>query len=216
LARPGDFSVPPRALLHPSGRNPGSAEIGYGFQFGGGWSLQPSGQITFITVDQGNYTERAYGLDIHPEDADSAIGRLGLQLQDTVYSAGGTAYTPYVNFNVLSEFEGDNKTKVSGTALVADLEGTWYDVGAGLTAAIVRQARSIRHRRLQVRRRRRCRRHGRRAHALVAASETSSPATIGALLVKSGVPPLFGLGFMPGSCAKVEVLARNSRVHAQT
>ena len=66
----------------------------------------------------------------------SAIGRLGLQLQDTVYSAGGTAYTPYVNFNVLSEFEGDNKTKVSGTALVADLEGTWYDVGAGLTAAM--------------------------------------------------------------------------------
>ena len=48
----------------------GSAEIGYGFQFGGGWSLQPSGQITFITVDQGNYTENAYGLDIHPEDAE--------------------------------------------------------------------------------------------------------------------------------------------------
>jgi outer membrane autotransporter protein len=113
----------------------GSAEIGYGFAFGGGWSLQPNGEITFISVDQGNYESKAYGFDIHPEDADSAVGRLGIQLQDTMYNASGAAITPYANFNVLSEFDGGSKTLVGGTAFASDLDGTWYDVGAGITAA---------------------------------------------------------------------------------
>src|SRR4029079_7454939 len=79
----------------------GSAEIGYGFAFGGGWSLQPNGEITFISVDQGNYESKAYGFDIHPEDADSAVGRLGLHLPDTIELAFGAASTACPNLNRL-------------------------------------------------------------------------------------------------------------------
>ena len=52
-----------------------------------------------------------------------------------MYSASGAAITPYANFNVLSEFDGGSKTLVGGTAFASDLDGTWYDVGAGITAA---------------------------------------------------------------------------------
>lgn len=112
-----------------------SGEIGYGFNFGGGLTLQPSGQLTFISVDPDGYTETAYALSISSKDAQSTIGRLGLQLEDTMKSASGTDITPYVNFNVLSNFDGDNRTTISGTNLVSDIGGTWYDVGGGVTAS---------------------------------------------------------------------------------
>jgi outer membrane autotransporter protein len=113
----------------------GSGEVGYGFDVGSGFVIQPQAQLTYANVSQDDYTD-SYGLRIRPEDADSLIGRLGIQLQTTIPGINGQSFTPWAVFNVLSEFMGDNDTNVAGTVLTSDIGGTWYNAGLGFNAAI--------------------------------------------------------------------------------
>ncbi len=91
--------------------------------------------MTYVNVSQDAYTA-SNGVEVRPDDADSLVGRLGLQLQTTVTAANGMAITPWAIFNVLSEFAGDNNTNVSGVILASDIGGTRYNAGAGFNAAI--------------------------------------------------------------------------------
>jgi outer membrane autotransporter protein len=113
----------------------GSAEVGYGFDVGSGFVIQPQAQLTYANVDQDSYTD-SYGLDVSPEDADSLIGRLGVQFQTTIAGINGQSFTPWAVFNVLSEFMGDNDTNVAGTVLTSDIGGTWYNAGLGFDAKL--------------------------------------------------------------------------------
>jgi outer membrane autotransporter protein len=113
----------------------GSGEVGYGFDLGNGFVVQPQGQLTYVNVSQDAYTSST-GIEVRPDDADSLVGRLGVQLQTTVTAANGMAITPWAIFNVLSEFAGDNDTNVAGVILASDIGGTWYNAGAGFNAAI--------------------------------------------------------------------------------
>jgi outer membrane autotransporter protein len=113
----------------------GSAEVGYGFDLGNGFVVQPQGQLTYVNVSQDSYTTST-GIEVSPDDADSLVGRLGVQLQTTVAGINGQSFTPWAVFNVLSEFSGDNRTNVAGLVLASDIGGTWYNAGAGFNAAI--------------------------------------------------------------------------------
>lgn len=111
----------------------GSIEMGYGFEVASGWVIQPQAQLAYASANQDAYVD-SIGTYVTPGDADSLIGRLGLQVQSTFVMATGQTLTPYATFNVLSEFLGDNKTNVAGTVLTSDINGTWYNAGLGFTA----------------------------------------------------------------------------------
>ncbi|WP_018390128.1 autotransporter outer membrane beta-barrel domain-containing protein, partial [Ancylobacter sp. FA202] len=111
----------------------GSIEMGYGFELANGWVLQPQAQLAYASASQDAYFD-SIGTSVSPGDAESLIGRLGLQVQSTFVMATGQTITPYAIFNINSEFLGDNKTNVAGTVLTSDINGTWYNAGIGFTA----------------------------------------------------------------------------------
>ena len=111
----------------------GSIEMGYGFDLGNSWVIQPQAQLAYVSANQDAYVD-SIGTYVTPGDAESLIGRLGLQVQSTFVMATGQTITPYAIFNVNSEFLGDNKTNVAGTILTSDINGTWYNAGIGFTA----------------------------------------------------------------------------------
>jgi fibronectin-binding autotransporter adhesin len=113
----------------------GSAEIGYGFAFGNGWSLMPQGQLIGIEVTENSFTD-AYGVNVSVGDSTSIIGRLGLQIQDSIPTASGGVIAPYAIVNVYSNFEGDTVSYVNGTRLASDIGVTWGTIGGGLTASL--------------------------------------------------------------------------------
>jgi outer membrane autotransporter protein len=113
----------------------GSAEIGYGIAFGGGWSLTPQGQLIGITVDEESFSD-AFGVNVNVGESDAVIGRLGLQLQDSIPTASGGVIAPYVVANVYSNFDGQTDSYVNGTKLASDIGVTWGSVGGGLTASL--------------------------------------------------------------------------------
>ncbi|WP_425104534.1 autotransporter outer membrane beta-barrel domain-containing protein [Ancylobacter sp.] len=111
----------------------GSIEMGYGFDLGNSWVIQPQAQLAYVSANQDAYVD-SIGTYVTPGDAESLIGRLGLQVQSTFVMATGQTITPYAIFNVNSELLGDNKTNVAGTILTSDINGTWYNAGIGFTA----------------------------------------------------------------------------------
>ena len=111
----------------------GSIEMGYGFELSNSWVIQPQAQLAYVSANQDSYVD-SIGTYVTPGDAESLIGRLGLQVQSTFVMATGQTITPYAIFNVNSEFLGDNKTNVAGTILTSDINGTWYNAGIGFTA----------------------------------------------------------------------------------
>ncbi|SCW96502.1 autotransporter outer membrane beta-barrel domain-containing protein, partial [Ancylobacter rudongensis] len=111
----------------------GSIEMGYGFELSNGWVIQPQAQLAYASASQDSYYD-SIGTYISPGDAESLIGRLGLQVQSTFVMETGQTITPYAIFNVNSEFLGDNKTNVAGTVLTSDINGTWFNAGLGFTA----------------------------------------------------------------------------------
>ncbi len=112
-----------------------SLEVGYGIGLGNGFIIQPQGQLSYMEVGKEKVKETSPGipLDIEREKAESLRGRLGLQIQNTWTTSGGTQFSPYVIGNVLHEFMGDNTTKVAGTEFSNDMGGTWFNAGAGFT-----------------------------------------------------------------------------------
>lgn len=111
----------------------GSIEMGYGFELANGWVIQPQAQLAYASANQDAYFD-SVGTYVSPGDAESLIGRLGVQVQSTFIMSTGQSITPYATFSVQSEFMGDNTTNVAGTVLTSDINGTWYNAGLGFTA----------------------------------------------------------------------------------
>ncbi len=111
-----------------------SLEAGYGFGLGGGFIIQPQGQLTYMQVTGDKFDESSPGipLTIDRATANSLRGRLGLQLQ-TTFTDGTSQFSPYVIGNVIHEFMGNNKTTVADSTFRSDMGGTWYNVGGGMT-----------------------------------------------------------------------------------
>jgi outer membrane autotransporter protein len=112
-----------------------SAEVGYGFGVGGGLVVQPQAQIAYTDVSIDGF-EDSYGVSVSYGSAESLIGRLGLQLQANLVQPDGGLISPYALFNVYSEFEGDNQSRISGVEFASDVSGTWYSAGGGVTAKL--------------------------------------------------------------------------------
>jgi outer membrane autotransporter protein len=113
-----------------------SLELGYGIGLGNGFIIQPQGQLSYMQVSKEKFKESSspgIPLEVERDKGESLRGRLGLQLQNTWVTSGGTQFSPYIIGNVLHEFMGDNKTTVSGTPFHNDMGGTWYNAGAGFT-----------------------------------------------------------------------------------
>jgi outer membrane autotransporter protein len=112
-----------------------SGEIGYGFGIGGGMVIQPQAQLAYTDLTVDSFKDSApYGLGVSYGVTESLIGRIGVQLQANLVQPGGGTISPYAIFNVLSEFEGNNKTTVAATDFRSDVSGTWYSAGGGVTA----------------------------------------------------------------------------------
>lgn len=111
-----------------------SLEAGYGFGLGGGFIIQPQGQLSYMQVSGDKFNESSPGvpMTIDQATANSLRGRLGLQLQ-TTFTDGTSQFSPYVIGNVIHEFMGNNKTTVADTTFRNDMGGTWYNVGGGMT-----------------------------------------------------------------------------------
>lgn len=75
-------------------------------------------------------------MSVIPGDSNAIIGRLGLQLQDSMPTASGGVIAPYAIFNAFSNFDGRTTTDVSGTTLTSDVGVTWYSVGGSVTASL--------------------------------------------------------------------------------
>jgi len=113
-----------------------SMEVGYGIGLGGGFIIQPQGQLSYMQTSKEKFKESktpGIPLEIERDSGESLRGRVGVQLQNTWITSGGTQFSPYVIANVLHEFMGDNKTTVSGTEFRNDMGGTWYNAGAGFS-----------------------------------------------------------------------------------
>ncbi len=113
-----------------------SLEAGYGIGLGGGFIVQPQGQLSYMETSKEKFREKkspGVPLEIERDGTESLRGRLGLQLQNTFMLGNETQFSPYVIGNVLHEFLGDNRTKVAGTEFRNDMGGTWFNAGAGFT-----------------------------------------------------------------------------------
>jgi len=111
-----------------------SGEVGYGFGVGG-LVVQPQAQLAYTSLTIDGF-EDSYGVQAHYGTSESLIGRLGVQLQANIVQADGGLISPYAIFNVYSEFEGSNQSKISDVEFVSDVSGTWYSAGGGVTAKL--------------------------------------------------------------------------------
>ena len=82
------------------------------------------------------YFTDAFGVNVNPGDADTFIGRFGLQLQDSITTASGGVIAPYAIANLYSNFDGSTVSSVNGTRLASDIGATWGSIGGGLTASL--------------------------------------------------------------------------------
>ncbi len=113
----------------------GSGEVGYGFNLGGNFVLQPQGQLTYAHYDQDEFIDaEPYELDVKSSSAESLVGRAGLQLQANYLGQDGSVFAPYAIINALTDFRGDSTVTVAGTPFASDVGVTWYNVGGGFTA----------------------------------------------------------------------------------
>ncbi len=120
----------------------GSLEGGYAFKFGNGYTLEPQAQIIYQNVSFDNARD-AFGRFTF-DDGDSMRGRLGLRLTKTWNGAENgmqaRLITGWLRANIWHEFMGQTTTKISGinggevTPFSSNLEGTWGELGAGITA----------------------------------------------------------------------------------
>ena len=110
----------------------GSGEVGYGIRLGGNLILQPQAQLTYSNYSQDAFVD-SFAVQTAAVDAESLIGRAGLQLQGN-FGGPGNVFSPYAIINVLSDFRGDATTTVGGTPFASDIGVTWYNVGGGFTA----------------------------------------------------------------------------------
>lgn len=117
----------------------GSIETGYGFDLGDNLVLQPQTQMIWSKASAGDFTD-PYGIEVHDQEAESLIGRVGVRLEKTFYFDEKPEYdrslVTFADANALHDFKGDSELTASGDSIGADMGGTFYDIGAGLVAHV--------------------------------------------------------------------------------
>ena len=113
-----------------------SAETGFRYQLGNGFSLTPQMQLVWSRVDFDSFTD-AYGARVSLRNGDSLRGRLGLSLD---YEKGWTAADGtksrahvYAIANLYNEFLKGSKVSVENTSFRSRDERLWAGVGLGGT-----------------------------------------------------------------------------------
>jgi outer membrane autotransporter protein len=140
IAKVNQLDLSIRSLTRPVHANPdgdsfsGSAEIGYGFAAGDDWSITPQAQLIATDFEQENFSD-GFGLDVSTDESNSLVGRLGIQVQNSIATASGGVIAPYAIANLYSNFDGETVSYVSGTRLVSDIGGTCGSIGGGITAS---------------------------------------------------------------------------------
>jgi len=118
-----------------------SAEGGYPFAVGGGWSLEPQSQLIYQSLSLANASDAAARVQFR--DADSLAGRIGgrasrnWQWDQKNYP---DLLTGWFFANLWHEFKSDAVTAFSSqdgnVPFHSDLGGSWWELGAGLSAQL--------------------------------------------------------------------------------
>jgi outer membrane autotransporter protein len=120
-----------------------SLEGGYPFHFVGGWLIEPEAQLIYQTISLSDSNDIA--AQVRFDDVDSLAGRVGVRFAKTwsLYGASDPCQvTAWLRPNLWREFRGDPLTQFSSeTGFVpfhANLFGYWFEMNAGVSAAINR------------------------------------------------------------------------------
>ncbi|WP_102301463.1 autotransporter outer membrane beta-barrel domain-containing protein [Dyella sp. AD56] len=118
-----------------------SAEGGYPFAFGNGWSLEPQSQLIYQSLHLANAYDSAASVQFR--DSDSLAGRIGGRASRTWQWS--QKYTPdlltgWFFANLWHEFKSDAVTAFSSqdgnVPFHSDLGGSWWELGVGGSAVL--------------------------------------------------------------------------------
>ena len=114
-----------------------SAEYGRRIELGKGWFFEPQAQVQFARITEADYVT-SQGTRVEADGINSLIARAGFRLGREF--GGKSQGSVYVKADVLHEFLGDQDVHaLDGTTdnrwytVGYDNDGTWYDVGLGLS-----------------------------------------------------------------------------------
>lgn len=114
-----------------------SAEYGRRIELGKGWFFEPQAQVQFARITDADYVT-SQGTRVEVDGVNSLIARAGFRLGREF--GGDSQGSVYVKADVLHEFLGDQDVHaLDGTTdnrwytVGYDNDGTWYDVGLGLS-----------------------------------------------------------------------------------
>ena len=114
-----------------------SAEYGRKIELGKGWFFEPQAQVQFARITDADYVT-SQGTRVEVDGINSLIARAGFRLGREF--GGESQGSVYVKADVLHEFLGDQDVHaLDGTTdnrwytVGYDNDGTWYDVGLGLS-----------------------------------------------------------------------------------
>ena len=122
-----------------------SANAGYNFDAGNGWSIEPSAGIVYSNTSVDRYinvTMSGYQDAVNTNSIESALGRLSLRVAKSVETSN-VIWQPFVTASVVHEFAGD---VVSNITTLSNLQvdtsttsrvGTYGQYSAGLAAQFV-------------------------------------------------------------------------------
>ena len=103
-------------------------EIGYRWNGGGSWFLEPIASIAWSTTDLDDAA--AFGAGFSWDDADSLYGKAGARL-GTTFGTGDVVLTPYIGVYAVEEFDGENTFTFSTGPTAFTIQGDQRD-GYGL------------------------------------------------------------------------------------
>lgn len=116
-----------------------SFETGRQLENGTGWFVEPQVQMQYLRIASGDYSTAQ--TKVEQDAIDSLIGRAGFRVGK--FLSEDKAQTVYFKADVLREFMGEQKirvtdvtTRTGGEDVSISNHGTWFDVGAGLQAAV--------------------------------------------------------------------------------
>ncbi|MFY3152431.1 autotransporter outer membrane beta-barrel domain-containing protein [Achromobacter xylosoxidans] len=117
-----------------------SLEVGYPFDLGGNWALEPQGQLIYqyVSIDS---AKDDFGR-VKFDDIKATYARLGARLKKQMNTEGGAPATGWLRVNVWQQMGADSRTSFSGlqggnaVTLASDLGGTWAQVGVGVSGQL--------------------------------------------------------------------------------
>ena len=108
-----------------------SAEFGKRIQQGNGLWIEPQVELTYGTVDSADFRLDSTNRDIHADNMDSFIARVGFSMGKDIKQGNVYARASY-----LYDFDGETETSfsangVQGDVVKEDFGGGWWEVGVG-------------------------------------------------------------------------------------